>query len=381
MTDIALGYIAGCAGVTFDPESCIAKEAVKISLHEVERTLSPSAHRLLSGYYGTYSKTNQHLFVHEDKDDEGCGTPFDIDAEMVRDIIDAAELQCILDGRDVSETEKKDAIDTFTSFLGAKECWESLCFEETVLVLISTYFDTCAGIKLPYMLPPVEEMAQQPEIYDPYVKLGCMLDFAMSSDASIFGMKAPLPGSADSCYPPGHEDMKNICSTKIGPVALQECVHATLIKPTHRDDFSYGYSSSSMSFFHGEKCSHSYSYDCDEFYVYDDPEEDAQHINNLCVLLEQLSSETGKQCLNPLCGIPDWLDGSNVPSQAPSLKPSAAPSQVPSQAPSNTKAISDGKTNRDEGDKETSGAGRSSVGSVRLITLGGICWLLSVLFA
>jgi len=84
-----------------------------------------------------------------------------------------------------------------------------------------------------------------------------------------------------------------------------------------------------------------------------DPDRDTRLMEDFCLIMEQLSSDEGKQCLLPLCGDvgADNDDGaggddnaletfapstvpSSEPSSSPSAQPSSSPSAVPSVAPS-----------------------------------------------
>ena len=303
-----------------------------------------------------YGEFGNEEYPDQDEVDSGygCIVP-EVDTEALEFMIAMAKGTCEQSGQAVvTDNEILTVTNKYTALFSASHCWEQLCDDELHLKLIGDYFKDCADIDLPFASP-------NPTPDDGFI--ACMIDFAMSTPHSEFGLspqqqQEPL----DQCYPPGHHDVAGTCPS-IAVLALEHCMDN---KPADADDsfgsMSYEYGDMDWGwgedlffedqFFFSMSMSMSYGHgDSDDIDKPPppppvDPDRDARLMEDFCMILEKLSSDKGKQCLLPLCdgitGADDDVlettapstEPSSEPSTQPSLQPSVLPSVVPSVAPS-----------------------------------------------
>ena len=311
-----------------------------------------------------YGEFGNEEYPDQDEYDNNCIVP-EVDTESMEFLVAVAKGTCENEGHIVTDSEVTAVTNKYTALFTASHCWEELCHDEFYIKLIGDYLKDCAGIDL---LLATASSTENPSPDDAII--GCMIDYAMSTPHSEFGLPTqhdPL----DQCYPPGHQDVAGTCPTTIAPLALKHCTDNWDMPPS--DDFfgsmSYEYGDLDWGwgedfffedqFFFSMSMSMSYGYgDSDDV---DNPpppppvdlDRDARLMEEFCSIVEQLSSDEGKQCLLPLCGdVGDGTGGddntlatiapsiesssapSSNPSSSPSLHPSTNPSTVPSVAPS-----------------------------------------------
>mmetsp|Transcript_6716 Transcript_6716/g.9827 ORF Transcript_6716/g.9827 Transcript_6716/m.9827 type:complete len:597 (-) Transcript_6716:324-2114(-) len=285
--DLSLAYVAQCADVEVDAESCVFLNSMNMLFESPDDDNEHS--RRLSNI----------IRILEGDDDGVCEAP-KLDSETIDYVVYQAGVQCQLEGHEVTFADTAATTITLNELFGSEseQCWLYLCSEDAELALISSWLDFCADIQLPFPLPPEEDMLFNPEYYEPQVKLSCMVQFAMSGDWAVFGEPPPSPGSPEECLPPGHYKMETFCPSTIGPIALEHCKNVTLLDTSSPANApapsSSPISSSSQT-------------------VYTD----SAFVENLCDVMIQLSQEHVKEdCLLPLCansGDPsymydDWYD-------------------------------------------------------------------------
>ena len=375
LRDMLLG--GGSSGTNHDYGSPAASNSMAPIRRNLQRKLynsSSSTPKNNKDFIGEFGHEDYAAYTYEEPENPTCEVP-DVDVASIDFFIEMSKGKCTVDGKEVDDATIQNAIETFTALFGATHCWESLCHEETLLMLIADYMEKCADIDLPFLSGPDHIPSPDDDI------VGCMIDFVMSTPNSEFGL--PLPeqtatalhseGSHDHCYPPGHYDVKNLCPSNIAPIALKHCTgmgRPDIPPPGNYygsmsyqygdfDDWGWGedlffedqfFFSMSMSM----SMSIDYSSGDDDKPPKEDPDRDARLMEDFCIILDQLSSDKGKQCLLPLCGIEgeahNYDDGdadgenesippSSMPSTSPSAMPSVQPSVFPSTAPSSTPSL------------------------------------------
>ena len=287
--DLTLAYVAQCADVEVSAESCIFQKTMGMIFSSSDDDSEHSRHlsnvvRILEGQEG---------------DDDGvCEAP-NMDPQVTDFLVYQAGVQCQNEGHEVTFADTAEATVTLNQLFGSEseECWLNLCSGDAELALISSWLDFCADIQMPFPLPPEEDMMFNPEYYEPQVKLSCMVQFAMTSEWATFGEPSPPPGSPDECLPPGHDKMEAFCPSTIAPIALEYCKNVTLLDalPPATPTMSYSSDDMSMSY----SFSYHYSTPSASPSVYEN--KDQVYIDNLCELMEDLSSESGKSCLVTMC--------------------------------------------------------------------------------
>jgi len=390
LRDMLLG--GGSSGTNHDYGSTPAVNSmapIRRNLHRKLYSSSSPKPKSNKDFIGEFGHEDYEAYTYEEPENPTCEVP-DVDAASIDFFVEMSKGKCTVDGKEADDATIQNAIDNFTALFGATHCWESLCHEETLLMLIADYMEKCADIDLPFLSGPNHIPSPDDDI------VGCMIDFVMSTPSSEFGLPVPLhsKGSHDHCYPPGHYDVNNLCPSNIAPIALKHCTDMGRpdIPPpgNYYGSMSYQYGDVDDwgwgedlffedQFFFSMSMSMSMSID----YSSGDPsaqpssapspsptrspslsptrpptplnsDRDARLMEDFCIILDQLSSEKGKQCLLPLCDIEDedhsYDDGdadgdnesippSSIPSVAPSVMPSVQPSVFPSTAPSSTPSL------------------------------------------
>jgi len=291
---------------------------------------------------------NEEYTQHDAEEDEhDCIVP-EVDTEAMEFLIAIAKGTCEQGGHAVTHSDIVAVTNKYTALFSASHCWEQLCDDEMHLKLIGTYFKDCADIDLPFA-------SENPTPDDAII--GCMIDYVMSTPHSEFGLP-PQQGPLDHCYPPGHHDVVGTCPATIAPLALKHCTENSITPPQADGHFygsmSYMYEYGDLDWGWGEELfsedqfffSMSMSYGYGDSQDVDkppppppvDPDRDARVMEEFCIIVEQLSSDKGKQCLLPLCGDhsadSNALDETMAPSAEPSFEPSAEPSLQPFVEPS-----------------------------------------------
>eukprot|EP00957_Ditylum_brightwellii_P210779 15365386-Ditylum_brightwellii.AAC.1 len=170
----------------------------------------------------------------------------------------------------------------------------------------------------PYSLPTGDEY-DMTFTYTPDVALGiekkdaiaCMLDYVMSSLPANVGLEEPSEGLIETCFPPGHYDMENICLSNIGPPVLEYFGYSNMYDSALQFPFESEMITPDMSYSYHGKLSFLYGYDFLCYYHYnleddiidDDLTADEEYIMDLCYIIESLGLEKGKGCSNALCGL------------------------------------------------------------------------------
>jgi len=165
------------------------------------------------GEFGNEEYSNQD----EDEYNYDCIVP-EIDTESMEFLIAMAKGTCENKNHVVTDSEVMAVTNKYTTLFTASHCWEQLCHDEFHLKLIGEYFKDCVGINLPFA-------AENPTPDNAII--GCMIDYAMSTPHSEFGLPAqnnPL----DQCYPPGHQDVAGTCPAIIAPLALKHCTNSSV---------------------------------------------------------------------------------------------------------------------------------------------------------
>ena len=295
-----------------------------------------------------YGEFGNEEYPDQDEFDNDCIVP-EVDTESMDFLVAVAKGTCENEGHIVTDSEVMAVTNKYTALFTASHCWEELCHDEFYIKLIGDYFKDCAGIDLPLA---ATSSTENPSPDDAII--GCMIDYVMSTPHSEFGLPAqhdPL----DQCYPPGHQDVAGTCPVTIAPLALKHCTDNRDMPPS--DDFfgsmSYEYGDLDWGwgedlffedqFFFSMSMSMSYGYgDSDDVDKPPPPppvdlDRDARLMEEFCKIVEQLSSDEGKQCLLPLCGdVGDGTGGDDntLATTAPSIESSSAPSSNPSGQPS-----------------------------------------------
>ena len=111
---------------------------------------------------------------------------------------------------------------TLFAILSTPRCSQQLCEEKSFYKIESAWMKDCADINLP---SPLTQTAGSVHVVpsEKDVTLSCMLQFAMTTPASQFGLHEPRQGSQELCYPPGYEIMNSFCYQELGYLAVQKC--------------------------------------------------------------------------------------------------------------------------------------------------------------
>ena len=272
---VVFNYIAKCADVSFD-------------------NLNPC---LVSGFLDILLKSPAYFNV------TSCHAPqtsfADIDA-----IFSLVAYDCLGQGHAVGGDFLVGA-QQFHNLVSESACWESLCDKDIVQYLESTWIKTCANVQLPFPLPADEDLVF---ISDSNVNrdtiLTCMLDYVMDTPASAFGLTDPAAGSPLTCYPPGVDTLADDCHV-IGEISFDEC--------------AVEFNGEDMDMLLTDMVIMSYNYRIEDHRD--------EIVFNFCGILQDLSTESARQCLLDLCELPV------LPTSAPSGRPTTAPPATPSSEP------------------------------------------------
>jgi len=367
LNGLVIDHISACANVALTDQTCLDLTLRDMLLRgdssgTVHEPIRRNLQRTL--YNGNVSHEDFAAYTNGEAEMPTCEMPH-FDAASIEVIVEMSKGKCLDDGKDVEESTIDTATERLTALFGASQCWESLCHDETMMMLITDYMEDCADVDLPFLSggSPDDDI------------VGCMIDFVMSTPNSEFSLPLPEPSyqqledSHDHCYPPGHYDVQNLCPSTIAPTALRHCTgmgrpdipppgnHYGSMSYQYGDDDYWGWDEDLFfddQLFSSMSMSMSMSIDYssgDDDKPPKDLDRDARLMEDFCVILDQLSSEKGKQCLLPLCGIEgedndnnESTPPSSMPSTEPSVMPSAEPSEFPSSAPSPlpTSSVSNG---------------------------------------
>ena len=341
MAGLLLDFVADCADANINRESCLESSLLQMVLS----TKSPetmNVHRPLSQQYNEYYPAgnigelghhlsesnreadvsdsysefgNEHTHFHGTYEEgENCG-PLIIDEFAIHQMVVTAKNRCMTQGISIGENEVEEASEKFSKLMSAEHCWGSLCDARTGLIVVGQHMEQCARIEMPFSMLHPNEAAEKPALYERDLKVACMLNYVMTASHSEFGLADPLENSAEMCYPPAHYDIENVCPAVIGPKALDHCTLDLPVFPEkpmsydYEDPMSYGYDFSMSHNYEWPEIDWGFSLVSDPFsmdYSWRDSkqiQEDKSAINELCQILFQMSSEKGKECLQPLCDI------------------------------------------------------------------------------
>lgn len=168
------------------------------------------------------------------------------------------------------------------------------------------FVEQCSGVDLPFNGMMVSAGAREDEI------LSCMLDHVMTTSAMSFGINEEQPSSP--CFPPGYEDIETACQDSLSMAAYDQCKDIISVDMEESLYIMSMSMSMSMSMNVGGGNDHLTG---------------AMLREHLCMILSDLTSEIGLECLEAICE-------SFMPSGAPSEELSAMPSAAPTSAPSNS---------------------------------------------
>jgi len=354
MQSIMFERIATCAGIEFDPQSCVETSILEMFSEPQPNTEVMRFRRRLG------DELHEDHYHDSTGESDECGRP-SIGEVEIQDMMSKTAEICMINSVELKQDEIKNAVEKFTSFFSEEQCWEDVCSDEGGMWIVSSWLETCVGVDLPYSDPYSFPTGDEYDMTFNYIpdealdiekkdKVTCMLDYVMSSSPANFGLEEPTEGSIDTCFPPGHYDMEKNCLSNIGPDALEYCggsnMHdsapqfpfgSEMITP----DMSYSYHGE-FSFSYGYDLSFSYDYNLDDDIVDDDLTTDEKYIVDLCYILESLSSEKGKGCLTALCDLGENESDdpeTKFPSASPSTKPDISNNNLTSVSPSSPHSI------------------------------------------
>ena len=368
LKSMTLAYVFDCASVEINMDSCAQTALVDAMMsYEDDEFGNKAAAYLEDTYYYPYQ----------------CPIPR-FDSDKFVDLLKVATEKCEGQGMIAMDDEMIEVDTLISVLLNADKCWEATCSEDSFLAIASTTLQNCLSIDFPLSLTNPLMVQKAPGNYTNDAKLACMINYAMSDSINAAG--------SEKCLPPFYEEIKTMCPAFVGPAALDYCDENSdsseqfksgtraLTQDEYSMSYSYDYDPMSMSYYHE---SMSYQYDLsfsykltddddydlsfsynltdDDDYYKDDDDEDHEHdvlpnfpspgpnqddtsmdlIEQLCVILEEMSTEKGQMCMNPLCHLKDDLQNlgraeSVKPSISPSIQPSVQPSMGPSMGPSIT---------------------------------------------
>ena len=371
LNGLVIDHISACANVALTDQTCLdltlrdmllgGGSSGTIPEHDstaAANSIDPIRRNLQRKLYnGEFNHEDYAAYTYEEPENPTCEVP-NVDAASIEFIVEMSKGKCLDDGKDVEDSTIDTATETFTALFGATQCWESLCHEETMMMLITDYMEDCADINLPFLSGSDRTPSPDEDI------VGCMIDFVMSTPNAEFGLPEQSyqhsEDSHDHCYPPGHYDVQNLCPSTVAPIALSHCTgmgRPDIPPPgNYYGSMSYQYGDADYwgwdedlffedQLFSSMSMSMSMSIDYkgggDDKPPKEDPDRDARLMEDFCIILDQLSSDKGKQCLLPLCGMEgedndnnESIPPSSMPSTEPSVMPSVQPSGFPSSAPS-----------------------------------------------
>eukprot|EP00978_Attheya_sp_CCMP212_P006965 scaffold16242_cov55-Attheya_sp.AAC.12 len=291
MNNLQVEYVAKCVNVTVDPNSCVMQKVIDLT-----------------------SESND-----QEQDNAGCDVP-NLNEEQIDDVVFEAKQLCMESN---VETPEDIAIKTM---LGDQDCMQSLCMENIETILIFNYMETCAEVDLPSQLLTTPDTMMGLKQMEHNMMLTCMLDYALSTPKIQFGLDEHSTDSEENCYPPGYSEIESFCPTTLAPMAVEHCMDQI---PHIPDDtmqsmsYSYGGDMFSLSYNYGDG--------------HDDEEKEIFQ-TDFCIIMEQLSSETGRECFLPMCEIA--VSDTEPPSSAPTINDSSAPTifTTPTRTPTSTDA-------------------------------------------
>ena len=375
MKSLLLDYVLECSGVRFDENSCMEKSIFHLMLfdkgHNTKGIMEMPEQSL--GMNGNVNHQSSHTFMDHNENSNSqennheCGAPHFL-LEEIELVVSTASQTCTKKGFPPTLDEKQVALEKLERLLNSKDCWTSICSDQTIMMLVAKWMRECANIILPLPILDPVTTALNPESYVDEQIVSCMINHVMASPPSMFGIEEYEKNSVDQCFVPGHTKIKDICPSVLAPAVLKQCLpenfegHDPNTEPEYPkegvidENMSYKYDrQSSLSYDYGYDFdygnefgyhhSFSYDYDKDKTRPKDDVDYEkkySQYISQTCHYLEKLSSEKGKQCLLPLCqvGKKDGEHKGSTPSSRPNLQPTIRPtpgdfqSTKPTQKPS-----------------------------------------------
>ena len=375
MKSLLLDYVLECSGVRFDENSCMEKSIFHLMLfdkgHNTKGIMEMPEQSL--GMNGNVNHQSSHTFMDHNENSNSqennheCGAPHFL-LEEIELVVSTASQTCTKKGFPPTLDEKQVALEKLERLLNSKDCWTSICSDQTIMMLVAKWMRECANIILPLPILDPVTTALNPESYVDEQIVSCMINHVMASPPSMFGIEEYEKNSVDQCFVPGHTKIKDICPSVLAPAVLKQCLpenfegHDPNTEPEYPkegvidENMSYKYErQSSLSYDYGYDFdygnefgyhhSFSYDYDKDKTRPKDDVDYEkkySQYISQTCHYLEKLSSEKGKQCLLPLCqvGKKDGEHKGSTPSSRPNLQPTIRPtpgdfqSTKPTQKPS-----------------------------------------------
>jgi hypothetical protein len=336
LKEMSLTYVLGCASVEFELDSCLESSIVDKMLSYQDITTAvkdntPQKNHPLSTVdeFGNVNNDRKLLQLQD------CPIPH-LGSHEVEVFISEASEQCAISGHQVSEQEKESVKGKMSVLFNAEDCWESICHEDSFLTLTSNKMQHCLNVDLPVTMTNPQVVLRNPKKYVEDSRLACMIDYVMRIDRSDFIMDMNPDQTSVQCFPPGFNEMKILCPTLLGPEAMSQCPAPK--RPIHNDDFWSG--GDDLSYDYGYDFSFSYEYHVDDYLSYDFGDKDDDHsdgdlINDMCQILEVMSSKKGQECLLPLCELFDsengWFDPESkddkksIPSANPTMQPAPAP--------------------------------------------------------
>lgn len=287
---VVLNLLADCANVTVDTDSCLVS-------------------------------TFADLRVQTDLNDmfacESCYAPPNVNASTIMASAMDAQAACALSEptNTMDVTELVDAYETVVEY----GCWVLLRDEQSALFLEAKWINSCADISLPFPQPDIDSESS------PFLKniihhksvLTCMLDRVFDTSPMEFGLEDVQEGSPESCYPPGYDNITAVCASILGPKVFNMCN-----SPSPKEEDPYGY-----------PMEYEMSMDYEMSMNYNPSEQDV-FVFEFCYVLENLSSEVGRNCLLDIC---DFEPPTPSPSRSPSA--SRSPSDTPSSSPTKTASV------------------------------------------
>lgn len=204
--------------------------------------------------------------------------------------------------------ETQELVDNYESIAASSSCFYDLWYNDSHLLVESTWMKACANIELLY---PIQFQSKQSTVTT------CMLQHTLEVSPTVFGFEQPSKGSPESCFPPRYKVAVSICHTIIVPTnCLDEAQQVDLA-------MSMDYSKPSTNH--------------------------TLYIVEFCNVLEELSSNVGRGCLLDVCDVDSLTSAPHDMSHhegTPSLSISpSSPSLVPSDAPAPTSPPTDMEQN------------------------------------
>ena len=363
---LLLDHVLECSGVVFDENSCMEKSIFNFMLFDMgpnnKGTIGMPEQSL--GTNGNMNHHSSHAFMNHNENPNSHGKNPACDApnfllEEIELVVSKASQTCTKKGFPPTLDEEQVALEKLEHLLSSKDCWTSICSDQTIMMLVARWVRECANIVLPLPILDPVATALNPESYVDEQIVSCMINHVMASPPATFGLDEPEKNSADQCFVPGHTNIQDICPSVLAPAVLKKCLpenfegqnpnttpeypkEKPIDEEAHYDygrqsslsyDYDYDFDYENEFGYH-----HSFSYDYDDDKTRPKDEVDyekkySQYISQTCHYLQKLSSEKGKQCLLPLCqvGKKGGEHKVNTPSSQPNLPPSIHPTPGDSQ--------------------------------------------------